>query len=109
MINCVVKVKGNTNFNIIQGDTFAKGISFGNLDLETIEKICFSCAELNIIKDFKKEYNEYYLEISAEETATYPVIVTDCDITILFKDKTVETIKYRTIIEVLEKINKVVI
>ena len=101
-----MKVKGNTNLQIIQGDTFGLSIKLQNVDYDTIEKIIFSSATLGISKEFQKRENDYYLELSCGETCILSKIVCCYDITAFFIGNKTKTLEYRGTISVLEKVNK---
>lgn len=99
--------KGNTNLEIIQGDTFGLTIKLENVDLDTIEKVYFTCDTLKISKEFERRDDAYYLEISCEETCNLNKIVCCYDITAFFVGNKVKTVEYRGTIRILEKVNKV--
>lgn len=99
--------KGNTDLTIIQGDTLSLTIRLENVELTSIDKVYFSCSELNITKAFEQRDDIFELNIDCEETCDFKPSVCCYDITILFTNKKVKTIEYRGKISVLKKVNVV--
>ena len=93
---------------IIQGDTYeAKMRCIGIDDLSIIEKIFFSCKDLEVCKEIKydEEVGSYVLKFTPEETAKMRACVSDFDITVKFVDSNKHTPIYRKKIIVLRKVN----
>lgn len=99
--------KGNTNLEIIQGDTFSLTIRLENVDLDTIDKVYFSCNELGICKEFVRNEDVFELDISCDETCNFEELICCYDLTVKFIGNKTKTIEYRGKLTVLEKVNKV--
>lgn len=99
--------KGNTNLEIIQGDTFSLTIRLENVDLSTIDKIYFSCKKLGICKEFRRMNDAFDLDIACTETCDYNVTMCCYDITVKFKSSRTTTVQYRGKIKVLPKVNEI--
>lgn len=99
-------IKGQKQIKVIQGDSYQLNVSVTNAS-GTIDHIVVSSKKLNIKKTltFDSESNKYIFNLTAEETAEFPVITTDYDLTIFFTDENVQTIAYRAEIVVLPKTN----
>ena len=99
-------IKGQKQIKVIQGDSYQLNVSVTNAS-GTINHIVVSSKKLNIKKilTFDSESNKYIFNLTAEETAEFPVITTDYDLTIFFTDENVQTIAYRAEIVVLPKTN----
>lgn len=102
-----MKTKGNTNIEIIQGDTLSLTIRLENVDLTAIDQVYFSCSDLNITQAFVKKDDVFELNIDCEETCKFKPSVCCYDITIHFNNNTVKTIEYRGQLKVLKKVNVV--
>lgn len=93
---------------IIQGDTYeAKLKCTGIDDLSIIEKIFFSCKDLEVCKEIKydEEVGSYVLKFTPEETAKMPDCISDFDITVKYTDSNVQTPIYRKKITIQRKVN----
>lgn len=99
--------KGNTNIEVIQGDTLSLAIRLENVNLSSIDKVYFSCSEFNITKAFEQKEDVFELSIDCDETCNFEPLTCCYDITIHFTDKTVKTIEYRGKLTVLKKVNRV--
>lgn len=99
--------KGNTNLEIIQGDTFSLTIRLENVDLTTIDKVYFSCKELGICKEFFRMEDAFDLDIPCTETCDYKKTVCCYDITIKFNSGRTTTVEYRGKLKILPKVNEI--
>lgn len=100
--------KGNTYLEVIQGDTLMLTIRLENIDLSTIDKIYFSCSDLNLIEEFEKnEDDSYKLVVGSNVTKSFIPSTYNYDITINFSDNRVKTIEYCGEINILKKTNTV--
>lgn len=99
-------IKGQKQIKVIQGDSYQLNVSVTNAS-GTIDHIVVSSKKLNIKKTltFDSENNKYIFKLTAEETANFPVLTTDYDLTIFFTDENVQTIAYKAEIVVLPKTN----
>ena len=55
---------------VVKGDVFEFGLSFGNVDPELIEKVVFACKELGIEEEADREEDEFRVRIPGEVTRT---------------------------------------
>ena len=53
---------------VVKGDVFEFGLSFGNVDPELIEKVVFACKELGIEEEADREEDEFRVRIPGEVT-----------------------------------------
>lgn len=93
----------NNNFAIsfVIGDTLNKVFEITGERSKYIKEVYFICKDFNIEKklfqDRLQSENEYILEISSEETKTFPAQkITDYDIKIIFVDEKIYTASYRS-------------
>ena len=96
-----------SEFRIIQGDSYKVKINFINVDVELIDKMQFSCKDLNFCKEveFDDVAKDYVINLTPNETATMSECVSDYDITAKFKDGSVKTLVYRKKLIVQKKVN----
>lgn len=103
-------IQGNPKITLIQGDSYTREIEFEGLSLDLIEEVYFTCSKLSICKKLEKdlENNLFRLTINSDETNDLEIGAFDFDLTVKFIDDQTKTIQYRSVILVLEKVNKVV-
>lgn len=101
-------IQGNPKIAIVQGDSYTREIEFEGIDLDLIDKIFFASIELSICKVLEKDDNLFRIHLSSDETMKLETGTFDFDLTIKFVDDQYRTIQYRSIITVLEKVNKVI-
>lgn len=94
---------------IIQGDTLSLNVRLKNVDLSTVDAVYFSCEELGVCKKLELVDGVYELELSCDETCNFKKTVCCYDLTIRFNGNKVKTIQYRERLEVLPKVNKVIL
>lgn len=96
---------------IVSGDTYDILVEVENYDVNLIEKIVFSCKDLNLVKDFDRDWTEnsnlFALHFDSEETKNFPPKCFDYDITVIFTDGTINTATYRSAIKIYPKVNKI--
>lgn len=98
---------GNSNIEIIKGDTYQLNITLEGVELKTISNIYFSSKSLDITKELVKQQNEFKLILEPNETIKFKIGSFDYDLTIKFVDDKIKTIIYRSFISILPKINEV--
>lgn len=98
---------GNSNIEIIQGDSYQLNITLEGVELETISNIYFSSNSLDITKELVKEQDVFQLILASNETLNFKIGIFDYDLTIKFVDAKIKTIIYRSLISILPKINEV--
>lgn len=110
-IRMAVRVRGNTNIEIIQGDSYTKlvKIKSGDFEITPVPKIVFTCEDLNIEKELMQtDDKRYVLYFAAEETALWKVYRGTCDFTVFIGEE-VLTVLHDVSFRVLKKKNKVVL
>lgn len=93
---------------IIQGDTYEAQVSFTGIDdFSVFERIIFSCKDFGICKEieFENELNCYVLKFTPEETKNMKSGSSTFDITVIYKDRNVQTPIYCNDILVKRKVN----
>lgn len=98
---------GNSNIEIIQGDSYQLNITLEGVEVDTIQNIYFSSQALEISKELIKKTNSFALNFSPEETNKFKKGYYDYDLTIKFMDDNIKTIIYRSNISILPKTNGV--
>ena len=85
---------------VVKGDVFEFGLSFGNVDPELIEKVVFACKELGI----EEEEDEFRVRIPGEVTKDFKTGFLKYDIIATLIDEQEVTLVHRQKIEVLERV-----
>ena len=93
--------------NTIQGDTFNLMFTVSG-EIDQIDRLIFSSADLGVVQDLEKQNaKQYLLEIDAAKTKNWKIGEATFDITVVFSNTHVRTIKYNEGIQVLKKTNRV--
>ena len=89
---------------VVKGDVFEFGLSFGNVDPELIEKVVFACKELGIEEEADREEDEFRVRIPGEVTKDLKTGFLKYDIIATLIDEQEVTLVHRQKIEVLERV-----
>ena len=89
---------------VVKGDVFEFGLSFGNVDPELIEKVVFACKELGIEAEADREEAEFRVRIAGEVTRNFKTGFLKYDIIATLIDEQEVTLVHRQKIEVLERV-----
>lgn len=89
---------------VVKGDVFEFGLSFGNVDPELIEKVVFACKELEIEEEADREEDEFRIRIVGEVTKDFKTGFLKYDIIATLIDEQEVTLVHRQKIEVLERV-----
>lgn len=90
---------------LVKGDTLSLNITINDVDIELIDKVYFTCVQQNIRKELILQDNQFMLNIDPSQTALFKEVISDYDITIVFKNGETYTSIYRANLVVLPKVN----
>lgn len=90
---------------LVKGDTLSLNITINDVDIELIDKVYFTCVQQNIRKELILQDNQFMLNIDPSQTALFKEVISDYDITIVFKNGETMTTIYRSSFIVLPKTN----
>lgn len=100
-------VIGDREIKIIQGDSYRREITIENISNELIEGVYFTCGDLDICRKLDFYDGVYILSFTPQETEEIGKFNGNYDITIKFVGNVVNTIQFRSPINIIPKNNKV--
>jgi len=96
----MIKIRGNTAFQAIRGETFEKAVQINCLD--TITKVTFQVPSLSINKELSLMNDVFYLRLESDETKDLTVGTFLYSLTIHFFSNGVRTVLYNKTLEVID-------